>query len=176
MTIANYFRAPQFEVKKPVPDSANECLRHGDNIYEPLIPLASAARDFRQLYNQNHWDGEERACGNCRPGPTREHDLSGRFVLICETLAYFGAKALVIPKRLRPEVPKGQSAHGSQTKDEARARAFIEFVLDKAGGRKMVCHPWTWPTADDCWKAKKPASAARRSPRPLSGQKHKRSC
>jgi hypothetical protein len=176
MTIANYFRAPRFEVKKPDPGSANECLRHGDSIYEPLLPLASAPRDFRQLYNQSHWDGEERACGSCRPGPSREHDVSGRFVLICDTFAYFGAEALVIPKRLRPAVPKGQSAHGSQTKDEPRARAFIEFVLDKAGGKKIVCHPWTWPTGDDCWKAKKPASTPRKPSMPPVAQKPKKKC
>jgi hypothetical protein len=152
MTIANYFRAPRFACKKPVPRSANECLRHGDNIYEPLVPLASDARELRQLLNDNHWDGDGRDCGGCKPGPSRKHDVSGRFVLICDTFAYFGAKALVIPKELRPNVPRGQSAHGSQTVDQLRANAFIRFVLGVAGGKKMVCHPWHWPSGSECWK------------------------
>jgi hypothetical protein len=156
LTIANYFRAPEFAIKKPVPESPDLRLQRGDNMYEPLVELAAEPREFRQLLNDNHWDGQERSSGSCAPGPSRVHDVSGRFVLISEEYAYFGAKPLVIPKRLRPDVPKGQSAHGSQTRDQDRLLAFIDYVMQKANGIKLVCHPTAWDPDDASWKAKKP--------------------
>jgi hypothetical protein len=156
LTIANYFRATEFEIKKPVPDSPDLRLRQGDNIYEPLVDLAASPREFRQLRNDNHWDGQDRSAGSCAPGPSRVHDISGRFVLICEEYAYFGAEPLTIPKLLRPDIPKGQSAHGSQTKDQRRVSAFIDYVMQKAHGRRLICHPTFWAADDNSWSTKRP--------------------
>jgi hypothetical protein len=128
-------------IKKPVPDSPVLRLRQGDNIYEPLVDLAVSPREFRQRRNIKHWDGQDRSAGSCAPGPSRVHDISGRFVLICEEYAYFDAEPLTIPKPLRPDIPKGQSAHGSQTKDQRRVSAFIDHVMQEASGRRLICHP-----------------------------------
>lgn len=174
LTIAKYFRAPQFEVKKPIPDSPDSRLRCGDNIYRPLVELAAEPREFRQLRNDNHWDGEERAVGTCSPGPSRVRDISGRFVLISKEYAYFGAEPLPIPGHLRPDVPKGQSAHGSQTRDPSRVSAFIDFVLRVAGGRKLVCHPTTWNPDDATWKRRKPCAVSRNPSRTAKGKLNRR--
>lgn len=145
-------------------------------MYEPLVELATDPREFRQLRNDNHWDGQDRSSGSCVPGPSRVHDISGRFVLISEEYAYFGAEALDIPKRLRPDIPKGQSAHGSQTRDQSRVRSFIDYVMQKANGRKLVCHPTGWDPDDASWKAKKPCTGNRRVPQKAASQRSGGGC
>jgi len=58
LSIAEYFRDNRFKDKIPNLGAADERSRCGDNIYRPLRPDASTARDFEQLENPNHWDGK----------------------------------------------------------------------------------------------------------------------
>jgi hypothetical protein len=71
--------------------------------------------EFRQLANPSHGS------------KSHIHDVNGRLVLIGTRFAYFGRNALVIPGLIRPNIPRGQSAQGSATYDESKARTFIEF-------------------------------------------------
>ena len=64
---------------------------------------------------------------------------------------YFGRDALRIPRHLRPDVPAGRSAHGTQTCDLARATRFIDYVFGVADAAVMA-RPHQWPRADTSWK------------------------
>jgi len=147
LSIADYFRDKTFQSKIPDPDSPHEVYRAGDNIYRPLCPGAQAANQFEQLRNPNHWDG---AVG-CSKAESRIHDISGKFVLAAELFVYFGRDALGIPEHLRPEIPPGQSANGSLTRDKLRCHVFIDFVFAHAGGGRILGAPHDWPAGDDSW-------------------------
>jgi hypothetical protein len=132
--ISVYFLHPDFQNK--IPDlSREEFVYHaGDNIYKPR------GNDFIQLMNCNH---------------TLEHqihDLSGRFVLVSTKFYYFGKKPLEIPDHLKPEIPIGQSAHGSLTHNTQRAFEFIEFVKENF---EVGVHnaPYKWPSDDMSWQS-----------------------
>ena len=140
-SIAEYFLDPRFKNKIPRMNG-DAVSRAGDNIYRPLRRNAAAPQHFEQVLNPHHWDD----VGSCvGPGPSKGHDVSGLFVLVARTFAYFGGNALVIPPRLRPEVPRGQSPNGSRTKDERRSGAFIEYVLGRAAKRGEIGKPHDWP-------------------------------
>jgi len=134
--IADYYSDPKF--KRKIPD----CLcreelsfvhKSGDNIYKP------EGDGFIQIKNPNHGPMEHK------------HDLSGKFVLISTRFYYFGRNPLEIPESLRPEVPKGQSAHGSLTHDTERASEFIKYITENY---RIGVHnaPNKWPRNDDSWK------------------------
>ena len=122
--------------KNKIPDSTHpfRVRRAGDNIYKP-----SSGGAFVQLSNHDH------DCGDM------EHDLSGKFVLTSTEFFYFGAEALSIPEEIRPEIPTGQSAHGSRTHNEVLARQFVEYI--KANFRLGVqAAPHKWHAGDVSWK------------------------
>jgi hypothetical protein len=151
MPIARYFRDARFARKIPKPMSTRAIERVGDNIYEPRREPATAPSDFRQLKNEHHFDDMNRRCAGV--GESQVTDLSGLNVLIAQRYAYFGSQALYIPDGLRPEVPRGQSAHGVRTADNARAQAFIEYVFARAGRKCVIAQPLKWPQGDDSWRS-----------------------
>lgn len=56
----------------------NAIYDSGDNIYKPLIDNPTEFCDFEQVKNNNHTEYE------------KEHDLRGKYVLICEEFYYYG--------------------------------------------------------------------------------------
>jgi hypothetical protein len=70
---------------------------------------------------------------------------------ICMAACFQGRNALSVPPRLRPDVPKGQSAQGTRTHDVERARKFIEFVMQKASSCRIHGPPHSWHEGDQSW-------------------------
>ena len=140
MPLADYFHDPRFQSRIPRDPSAAKVYRCGDNIYRPLDRNARDARAFEQLPNDHH-------------GPAqKDHDLKGRHALIARRFAYFGVEALRVPLDVRPDVPAGQSGHGTETRDLARAKRFIDYVFSVVHA-PVVARPHQWPRADASWKA-----------------------
>jgi Nucleotide modification associated domain 2 len=128
-----YHRTPDFAAKIPQ-SGAPRCVdRTGDNIYY------LQAGQMRQVENPSH-------------GPSEfEDDTSGEFVLIAHRFYYFGSKPLVVPGRLRPDVPYGVAGHGVETSDRDRARAFIDWVHAQRGPGVHAA-PHRWPPGDESWR------------------------
>lgn len=89
MTFDDYWSDQRFWQKRPRQGSEVRD-RRGDNIYEPL-----PGDGFRQLPSM-HSNGARENEGN------KEHDLKGVQVLVSETFAYFGSRALPLPPALTP--------------------------------------------------------------------------
>jgi hypothetical protein len=141
MPIAAYYWEKHFERKIPRPESKDLRLRLGDNIYKPLKECPQTDDDFVQMDDYCHGPNE------------KHHDLSGKYVLVAKKFVYFGRNAIVIPEAVRPDVPPGQSAHGSQTRDNARALDFIKYVTQRAGLRGAVLGaPHSWPQGAEGWQ------------------------
>ena len=70
----------------------------------------------------------------------KNHDVSGEFVLIATRFYYFGKSPITVSDHLRPNIPAGQSAHGSFTHDVERALAFITFVTKVIRLAFMIVH------------------------------------
>jgi len=138
--IADYFRDPRFQCKIPDCSGKKEIYCAGDNIYRPLCPHPTTVTDFERLPNPNHKD------------ESKAHDISGENVLIGAEFVYFGRNALTIPRHLRPDVPKGQSAYGAETRDMGRAHKFIKFVMRKASARRIHGPAHDWPAGDQSWR------------------------
>lgn len=132
-----YHTDPRFPAKIPVLGSERSVNTVGDNIYG-----RDDDGEIFQIKNRSH------------PPEERDKDTGGCFVLIGTTFAYFGSAPLFIPDELRPEVPRGQAAHGARTKDPTRARAFVDFVL--AHGKGIHARPTSWRTGDTSWKTRRP--------------------
>ena len=133
--ISEYFSRPDFQNKIPDLSRKEFVYQAGDNIYK------LQDNDFIQLPNRNHTLDH------------KFHDLSGEFVLVSTKFYYFGREPLPIPDHLRPEVPMGQSAHGSLTHNPERATEFINFVTknSEVGVRNA---PHKWPSNDKSWESK----------------------
>jgi hypothetical protein len=136
-----YFTSQDFRDKKPL-DGCHHVCKIGDNIYQPLCVNASASEDFKRL---------PEALYHCTES-NKQKDLGGGFVLISTKFFYFGGEALRIPDKVRPELPTGQSAHGSRTRDETRARDFINYVSQRGIGIHGAPH--RWPSGDSSWNMK----------------------
>ena len=145
MSLADYFRDPRFQCKKPKSVAQKKIYLAGDNIYEPLCPYPTTVSDFKQCRNPNHKEEH------------KKEDILGENVLLGTEFIYFGRNALSIPPHLRPEVPYGVAKYGVKTPDVGRARKFIEFVMAKVStgrihgpphGRK----PHGWPEGDESWR------------------------
>jgi hypothetical protein len=138
--ISEYWNSPQYEYKKPLPDSDRK-RKFGDNIYKPLRKNSVLPEDFKQIANISH------------QADSMERDLSGRYVLISKKFWYFGCNPLVLPADVRPEIPSGQSAQGSMTHDPARAKNFIEFI--ESNYKKGIHNnPTGWKKNDPVCKPK----------------------
>lgn len=140
MTLSEYFRDERFQPKIPRRFREARVFKEGDNIYRPLVLNAREAHHFEQLPNPNHVL-EDRA-----------HDVNGRYVLISTRFVYFGVDALRIPSHLRPDVPAGQSGHGTGTNDPVRVEAFIDYVFHRHANVDVKARPHSWPHSDDSWK------------------------
>lgn len=148
LSIAEYFRDVRFTKKIPIRDSAQQIERVGDNIYRPKRDSARAPGDFAQLPNDYHYDGAK----GCAVGESQRDDVSGEYVLAAKRFAYFGGRPLDIPAAFRPSVPPGQSAHGVRTQDTVRASRFVEFVFQRAAGRRVLSAPHSWDSDDESWR------------------------
>lgn len=127
-----YHRTPAFAAKIPRPGAPLCVDRVGDNIYY------LQAGQMKQVENPSHGASEF------------EDDTSGEFVLIARRFYYFGSKPLVVPGQLRPDVPYGVAKNGVETKDQARARAFIDWV--DAKGKGIHAPPHQWRAGDESWR------------------------
>jgi hypothetical protein len=127
-----YYRAPVFAAKIPRLHAARCVDRAGDNIYY------LEAGQMKQVENPSH------DLSNV------EDDTSGEFVLVGRRFYYFGSQPLVVPRHLRPDVPPGVAKNGVETKDQARAQAFIDWVDGK--GQGIHAPPHRWPEGDESWR------------------------
>lgn len=146
--LAQYFHDKEFACKIPRPNAHQALEMAGDNIYRPLCGDAIEPDDFEQIRNANHWD-------KVTNGPddySLRHDVGGGHILVAEKYAYFGGDPLFIPAEIRPQIPRGQSAQGYRTHDPIRARAFIDYVLTKSAGRKILGAPHGWLPDDTSWQ------------------------
>ena len=130
-----YFAADRFAAKRASDpaDLTAPCISSvGDNIYEQRDGV------WIQHPNRSH----------------KPHDIpkdtGGRFALISNEFYYFGSVPLEIPDEIRPRVPAFQAAGGVQTKDVARARAFVDFVVARGPG--IHARPHTWKSDDESWR------------------------
>ena len=132
-SFADYWKDKRFRVKKPIfTDGVRG--RCGDNIYEPL-PSGS----YRQLPSRH-------SNGDAEDVEMKEHDLSGKRILISENFAYFGSESLPLPPELKSlKVGRG---YRCRFPDDMKAE-FICF----AGSIRFGIHgaPAGWPDDDDSW-------------------------
>ncbi len=133
MEFSDYWSDRRFRAKKPTYTGGlrKKC---GDNIYEPRA--SGGYRQLRSMHSKGNSEDEER----------KAHDLSGKRVLVSETFAYFGSKALPLPIGLRSLIV--QRGHRSRFSDEVRAE-FVRF----AGSVGFGIHgaPRQWPDGDHSW-------------------------
>ncbi len=135
---ADYFLSPRFKKKRPNLNKIQHIYKAGDNIYKPT-PSQKTYAEFEQLPNPYHNENN------------KEHDLSGKFVLISEKFFYFGSEAISIRPDFRPSLPKGQHPHGVLTHDQAIVKNFINFIVTRWN---VGIHgkPHSWPQGDSSWK------------------------
>lgn len=120
LTFADYWE--KYKQKRPDKDSDDLINLAGDNIYKPI-----GNGQFEQIKNDHHNEKHQ------------ERDLSGKYVLISDDFYYFGSEPLTIePNDRRPNIPRGQAAHGALTKDQERAKKFIEYVKKNIAGVKRT--------------------------------------
>ena len=129
VTYEEYWNTPEFECKKPKLDSVNVEDKAGDNIYKPNNEHTGG---FEQIANKNHFYYD------------KEHDLTGKNVLISDHFYYFGGKPITIPDEFRPKIPNGQSAHGSRTYDENKILQLIDYIESKYP-MGVINMPLKWP-------------------------------
>ncbi len=130
----SYHTDPRFAAKIPVQGSDRCIDTMGDNIY--------GIRDGTVFQVPNRWH---------KPADTAK-DISGHFVLISSTFAYFGSEPLVVPHEVRPNIPFGVARHGVRTQDSNRAQAFVEFVFSRRPS--ALPRPTSWRTGDTTWQAR----------------------
>ena len=153
VALAGYFEDRRFESRIPRPSPAAAVYRCGDNIYRPLVPNARDVSEFEQVPNKHHGPEE------------KDHDLNGRNALIARRFAYFGVEALRVPREVRPNVPTGQSGHGTETRDRTRVQGFIDYVFGTAHA-PVIARPHQWPPGDASWKGLDAAALEHERPAP----------
>jgi len=124
---SEYWNNPRFKAKIPILSSDNIVDKAGDNIYMPVSPIG-----FKQIPNKNHNESNFR------------HDLNGKYILISDEFYYFGNSAIIIPNRIRPKVPRGQSGQGVRTHNLEKAMLFIEYIK-KNYTKGLFDYPHNWP-------------------------------
>ncbi len=133
-SFSDYWSDRRFAAKKPT-STGGLRRKCGDNIYE----LRVSGEGYRQLRSMHSNENSENKENKAR-------DLSGRCVLISETFAYFGSKALPLPSGLLSLIV--QRGHRSRFSEEIKAD-FVRF----AGSVGFGVHgaPRQWPDGDDSW-------------------------
>ena len=124
---SKYWTNPKYEIKKPDLSSDDRRKHFGDNFYKP-IPYSAK---YEQMPNARHCGAEMKT------------DLKSSSVLISEQFFYFGASAIVLPKEIRPMVPKGQNPNGYETKCDELVNKLLDYISTnyKTG---MIDYPTEW--------------------------------
>ncbi|MGA2325034.1 MAG: hypothetical protein ABSH05_01985 [Bryobacteraceae bacterium] len=131
-----YWSDPRFRRKRP---RANAGLvrKNGDNIYKPLAGPGDRYRQLRSRHSK----------GACEDSARKKHDLRGKYVLVSETFAYFGARARKLPRKLSAlAVGRG---HRCRFPDCVIA-LFLEYA--KTFDFRVHAPPGRWPSDDQTWK------------------------
>lgn len=148
--IYDYYNDPRFGSKIPIFNHPKPVLRAGDNIYKPQINTPLKDDDYLQIRNHNHWNFKE----DCESCDEKKHDLSGKCVLISQEYWYYGRETLIIPARIRPNVPVKQTGYGSLTDNKTLINDFIEYVYSSSSGKRIIARPDTWwDDPFDSWKS-----------------------
>lgn len=134
-----YWNNSKYEKKKPKPKSDIGIEKIGDNIYEPIVENPEKPIDYKLLYNLSHEEKD------------KDRDLSGEYILTSDNFYYFGLKSIIIPKDIRPTVPKGQSGHGSRTHDASKVNDFLSYIETKYQVG-IYSRPHSWFSNDESWK------------------------
>ncbi len=132
ITYDKYFLDYRFADKIPDYSKGIVACKAGDNIYQP-----TTNGGFRQLQSM-HSNGDQ------ENPEKKKHDLSGKYVLISKCFYYFGSSPIKIDKKIRPSIPKGQSAHGVRTHEIEKAEKFIQHIQNKYQVG-TVNTPHIWP-------------------------------
>lgn len=123
-----YWSNPEYELKKPRLNTNSFEDKAGDNIYKPDLENNEG---YIQIGNKNHFEWNIK------------NDLSGKFVLVSDRFYYFGGKPIEVPDDFRPNIPKGQSAHGSMTSDLSKIEGFIDYIeTNYQQGLIHIPHLW----------------------------------
>ena len=139
ITFTEFWSSKKFQNKKPNLKADKIMDRIGDNIYQPKNKNQKKLSDYTQIKNINHQEKH------------MKRDLSSEYVLLSDCFYYFGVNAIDLPKKLRPDVPKGQSAHGTQTRNLQLCHELISFIQKKYK-KGIYGQPTKWQPNDITWK------------------------
>jgi hypothetical protein len=135
LTYDEYYRDVRFQAK--IPDFNKEYLVYkcGDNIYKPM-----STGGYLQLQSM-HSNGEKENL------ITKQHDISGKNVLISKKFCYFGADALELCDELH--LLKVARGHKNRFPPE-----IISYFLELISKEKRGLHapPSKWPKGDESWR------------------------
>lgn len=127
---SDYWDLKEYQVKKANMNSKNVEDKTGDNIYKPI---SNSTTGFKQIGTKFHNEVE-----------IIENDLFGENVLISQNFYYFGSKPVHIPKKFRPNVPKGSTPYGVITDENGNGNEFIKYIqLNFKKG--IINMPHIWP-------------------------------
>lgn len=143
VSFKDYWNDNEYSIKKPNNNSDTCIKKIGDNYYKPIMLNHASYLDYEIMPNLHH------------NSSNKEKDTSGIYVLISKEFYYFGKSPISIPQSIHPDVPKAQSAHGSETKDENRKQSFLDFIK---GNYKIGIYnqPHRWEKMfgnDDSWRS-----------------------
>jgi len=137
-----YWNNSIYFVKRPNNNSSICIEKIGDNYYKPKTSNPNSYLDYEIMPNLHHNSSNQKK------------DINGKFVLISKEFYYFGKSPISIPSNICPDIPKGQSAHGIETKDKNRKQLFFEYLKNnfKIG---IYDKPHGWEDMfgnDDSWR------------------------
>jgi hypothetical protein len=128
-----YWHDARFKRKRPRYD-AGITEEFGDNIYEPK--LCGGYRQLPSMHSDGHRENPEK----------KKEDLSGIYVLISDSFAYFGSEPLELPAELTPLIiERGYSCRYS---DDVKDK-FLRYV--GVVGFGVRAKPRHWPAHDHTW-------------------------
>lgn len=146
MSMADYWRDRRFRKKRPRSDRKEIIYRCGDNIYKPL----TNGKYLQKPSGHSNKNGSENL-------ENKEHDLSGKNVLISQQYCYFGADVKKLPKEFKAIIPgRGHKRLGC-IKPTARigradmAQRLVKFLEKLPQG--VLCQPKRWPTDEESWNS-----------------------
>lgn len=129
-----YWADPRYRERRPKPESARIVDRAGDNIYEPI------AGGYRQLPStHSHPDWTENPY-------TKQTDLGGQRILICERFTYWGGSGPALPEELEfLTIGRSHRSRFSEEQVETVARYFSTLPSGVLGAPKQ------WKSGDESW-------------------------